>query len=56
MKAREYLVFKTKAIKTARQMVREFGGKDAVYTEVWEKDGDGMYGNWGNPLYKSDKR
>jgi len=28
---------------------------DEYYIEVWEKDEDGLWGNSGEPLYKSDK-
>ena len=45
----EYYPTKKEAIKEAKRLK----GK-GIYVEVWKKDIENMYGNYGNPLYKLD--
>jgi hypothetical protein len=50
----EHSSSKKGAIKLAKESFDGFKPSDrkGIYVEVWEKDGEGFYGQWGNPLFK----
>ena len=48
----EHLQNKKDAIKLARELSEHI--ELGQYVEVWVQDGDGLFGNTGLPVYKSD--
>lgn len=48
----EYYCHSSIAIKNAKFLKKQYG--HSYYVEVWKKDKDGLWGNTGEPLFKSD--
>ena len=46
---------KTKAITYARESFKDATPRDNYFIEVWKANKDGLWGNCGTPIYKSDR-
>ena len=51
----EYFTEKKIAVAAAKKTFSEIPIKKNFYVEVWEKNDNGMWGNVGEPIWKSDK-